>query len=71
MVRQTIDDENSAELVARTAAGNGRFSKVGKEIKIATQHDAEGTSGQNGNKSWFFFSVAGAAPGESVTMKVI
>jgi len=51
--------------------GNGRFIKLGRELQIITQHDAEGTEGQNGNKSWFFFSVDGTTPGESVTMKAI
>ena len=55
----------------RIRAGNGRFSKVGKSsFEIATQPDAEHTEFQNGNKSWFFFSVQGGKPGEKITMKV-
>ena len=37
-------------------SGNGRFecARKGKlqELVVFTQHDAEGTDGQNGNKSW-------------------
>ncbi|XP_037100022.1 cytosolic carboxypeptidase-like protein 5 isoform X2 [Syngnathus acus] len=41
------------------------------EFNIWTQHDCAGTEHENGNRSWFYFSVQGAAPGRLLKFNVM
>uniref|UniRef100_A0A8C7XUW7 Cytosolic carboxypeptidase-like protein 5 n=1 Tax=Oryzias sinensis TaxID=183150 RepID=A0A8C7XUW7_9TELE len=40
------------------------------EFNVWTQPDCAGTEHENGNRSWFYFSVKGAAPGKLVKINV-
>ncbi|XP_070705858.1 cytosolic carboxypeptidase-like protein 5 [Pempheris klunzingeri] len=41
------------------------------EFNVWTQPDCAGTEHENGNRSWFFFSVRGAAPGKILKLNVM
>ncbi|KAM9778172.1 cytosolic carboxypeptidase-like protein 5 isoform 4-T5 [Syngnathus typhle] len=41
------------------------------EFNIWTQHDCAGTEHENGNRSWFYFSVQGAVPGRLLKFNVM
>uniref|UniRef100_A0A8C4HVC1 Cytosolic carboxypeptidase-like protein 5 n=1 Tax=Dicentrarchus labrax TaxID=13489 RepID=A0A8C4HVC1_DICLA len=41
------------------------------EFNVWTQPDCGGTEHENGNRSWFYFSVRGAAPGKIVKINVM
>ncbi|XP_069014709.1 cytosolic carboxypeptidase-like protein 5 [Embiotoca jacksoni] len=41
------------------------------EFNVWTQPDCAGTEHENGNRSWFFFSVRGAAPGKLLKINVM
>ncbi|XP_041815214.1 cytosolic carboxypeptidase-like protein 5 isoform X2 [Chelmon rostratus] len=41
------------------------------EFNVWTQPDCGGTENENGNRSWFYFSVRGAAPGKILKINVM
>ncbi|KAI3364514.1 hypothetical protein L3Q82_011301, partial [Scortum barcoo] len=41
------------------------------EFNVWTQPDCGGTENENGNRSWFYFSVRGAAPGKLLKINVM
>lgn len=41
------------------------------EFNVWTQPDSAGTEHENGNRSWFYFSVRGAAPGKLLKINVM
>ncbi|XP_029281457.1 cytosolic carboxypeptidase-like protein 5 [Cottoperca gobio] len=41
------------------------------DFNVWTQPDCGGTEHENGNRSWFYFSVQGAAPGKILKINVM
>ena len=50
--------------------GNGFFEADGGTYCVWTQCDMCGTEYENGNRSWFHFSVSGGTPDQTITLRV-
>ncbi|KAK2856486.1 hypothetical protein Q5P01_005221 [Channa striata] len=59
---------------SKTSSGNGPLGSnlaPDYEFNVWTQPDCAGTEHENGNRSWFYFSVRGAAPGKILKINVM
>ncbi|CAJ1077220.1 cytosolic carboxypeptidase-like protein 5 [Xyrichtys novacula] len=62
---------NSPSSDVAPAAPSGSNVTPDYEFNVWTQPDCAGTEHENGNRSWFYFSVRGAAPGKLLKINVM
>lgn len=61
----------SSDTACNGGAASGSNLTPDYEFNVWTQPDCAGTEHENGNRSWFFFSVRGAAPGKLLKINVM
>ncbi|KAM6954173.1 cytosolic carboxypeptidase-like protein 5 [Aplochiton taeniatus] len=61
----------SAETLSTGNSPTGPNSTFDYEFNVWTQPDCAGTEHENGNRSWFYFSVRGAVPGKLLKITVM
>ncbi|CAL8313486.1 unnamed protein product [Lota lota] len=69
-------EKGSCSPLAATASTGGAFSGLTPtgpdyEFNVWTRPDCAGTEHENGNRSWFYFSVRGALPGKLLKITVM
>ncbi|XP_023285701.1 cytosolic carboxypeptidase-like protein 5 isoform X2 [Seriola lalandi dorsalis] len=61
----------SSDTASSGSAPSGSTITPDYEFNVWTQPDCAGTEHENGNRSWFYFSVRGAAPGKILKINVM
>ncbi|KAM6992169.1 cytosolic carboxypeptidase-like protein 5 [Tautogolabrus adspersus] len=61
----------SGDVAQGGSAPSGSNITPDYEFNVWTQPDCAGTEHENGNRSWFYFSVRGAAPGKLLKINVM
>ncbi|XP_040919761.1 cytosolic carboxypeptidase-like protein 5 isoform X2 [Toxotes jaculatrix] len=61
----------SSDTASSGSAPSGSTLIPDYEFNVWTQPDCAGTEHENGNRSWFYFSVRGAAPGKILKINVM
>ncbi|XP_018553441.1 cytosolic carboxypeptidase-like protein 5 isoform X1 [Lates calcarifer] len=61
----------SSDTASSGSASSGSTLTPDYEFNVWTQPDCAGTEHENGNRSWFYFSVRGAAPGKILKINVM
>ncbi|XP_039980696.1 cytosolic carboxypeptidase-like protein 5 isoform X2 [Xiphias gladius] len=61
----------SSDTGSSGSAPSGSTLTPDYEFNVWTQPDCTGTEHENGNRSWFYFSVRGAAPGKILKINVM
>ncbi|XP_067428012.1 cytosolic carboxypeptidase-like protein 5 isoform X1 [Thunnus thynnus] len=61
----------ASDAVSSGSAPSGSNLTPDYEFNVWTQPDCAGTEHENGNRSWFYFSVRGAAPGKLLKINVM
>ncbi|XP_075904541.1 cytosolic carboxypeptidase-like protein 5 isoform X4 [Nelusetta ayraudi] len=64
---EKVDKDASSSPTSNSPSG----SNPDHEFNVWTRPDCGGTEQENGNRSWFFFSVRGAAPGKLLKINVM
>ncbi|KAM3860913.1 cytosolic carboxypeptidase-like protein 5 [Diretmus argenteus] len=62
---------SSADMPSAGSAPSGPNLTSDYEFNVWTQPDCAGTEHENGNRSWFYFSVRGAVPGKMLKINVM
>ncbi|CAI5683234.1 cytosolic carboxypeptidase-like protein 5 isoform X1 [Oreochromis niloticus] len=61
----------SSDTPSSGSSSSGSSLTPDYEFNVWTQPDCAGTEHENGNRSWFYFSVKGAAPGKLLKINVM
>ncbi|KAG7244305.1 hypothetical protein INR49_004445 [Caranx melampygus] len=61
----------SSDTASSGSAPSGSTISPDYEFNVWTQPDCTGTEHENGNRSWFYFSVRGAVPGKILKINVM
>uniref|UniRef100_A0A3Q0RES4 Cytosolic carboxypeptidase-like protein 5 n=1 Tax=Amphilophus citrinellus TaxID=61819 RepID=A0A3Q0RES4_AMPCI len=61
----------SSDTASSGSSSSGSNLTPDYEFNVWTQPDCAGTENENGNRSWFYFSVKGAAPGKLLKINVM
>ncbi|XP_044024321.1 cytosolic carboxypeptidase-like protein 5 isoform X2 [Siniperca chuatsi] len=61
----------ASDIAPSGSAPSGSNLTPDYEFNVWTQPDCAGTEHENGNRSWFYFSVRGAAPGKILKINVM